>query len=47
MCKNCHKEKTCHVACVSLMRVPKKDLTLEEVKRVRSYESMANDQNGY
>lgn len=47
MCKGCPKEKGCHVACVGLMRVSKKDLTPKEYKRVRSYESMVNDHNGY
>jgi len=47
MCKDCKKEKLCRVACASLMRVPKKDLTSEEFKRVCSYELMAGDQSGY
>jgi len=47
MCSDCHKYGKCSTACVSLMRVPKKDLTPEEYELVRSYESYARDNTGY
>jgi len=47
MCKTCHKNKKCDSACVSLMRVAKKDLTTEEYQRVRTFESNARNDYGY
>jgi hypothetical protein len=47
MCKACKKVKVCAIACYALSRVSKKDLTAEEWKRVRSYESTVRDDNGY
>jgi hypothetical protein len=47
MCKDCKKEKLCKLACYALSRVSKKDLTAEEWKRVRAYDSTVRDDNGY
>lgn len=47
MCSDCYKEKKCDSACVSLMRVPYKDLTKEELERVRTWRKFANDDMGY
>jgi hypothetical protein len=47
MCKECHKNKQCTSACVSLMRVSRKDLTREELERVRTYEKYAKDDAQY
>jgi len=47
MCEECEKNKLCIIACYQLSRVPKKDLTAEEWKRIRAYESSVRDDNGY
>jgi len=47
MCKDCEKNKLCAIACYPLSRVPKKDLTPEEWKRIHAYESSVRDDNGY